>query len=236
MAAPAAQVHEADPAARLAAVRAGIAGACHEAGRDPASVTLVAISKTFGADAIAPVIEEGQRVFGENRVQEAKAKWPPIKDAHPDIALHLVGPLQSNKAKEAVALFDAIHSLDRTGLAAALAKEIERQGRVPTLFVEVNTGGEAQKAGVLPEDADAFIRTCRETYGLTVSGLMCIPPFDEAPAPHFALLAKIARRNEVNLLSMGMSDDFTTAIRFGATHVRVGTAIFGRRAPVSVPA
>jgi pyridoxal phosphate enzyme (YggS family) len=223
------------PADRLAAVRAEIAAACREAGRDPASVTLVAIAKTFGADAIAPVIAAGQRVFGENRVQEAKQKWPPLKAAHPDIALHLVGPLQSNKAKDAVALFDAIHSLDRPSLAAALAKEIARQERAPTLFVEVNTGGEAQKAGVLPQDADAFIRACREAHGLTVSGLMCIPPFDEAPAPHFALLAKIARRNEMNLLSMGMSADFATAIRFGATHVRVGTAIFGVRAAVSGP-
>jgi PLP dependent protein len=225
----------AQSAGRLATVKAEIAAACREAGRDPASVTLVAISKTFGADAIEPVIAAGQRVFGENRVQEAKAKWPAFKARHPDIALHLVGPLQSNKAKDALALFDAIHALDRPSLAAALAKEIERQGRSPTLFVEVNTGGEAQKAGVLPEEADAFIRACRESYGLTISGLMCIPPFDEAPAPHFALLAKIAQRNEMNLLSMGMSADFATAIRFGATHVRVGTAIFGSRTIDSDP-
>jgi hypothetical protein len=218
-----------EAAERLAAVQREIAASCREAGRDPAAVTLVAISKTFGPEAIEPVIAAGQRVFGENRVQEAKAKWPALKDRHPDLELHLVGPLQSNKAREAVALFDAIHSVDRASLCAALAKEINRQGRTPTLFVEVNTGGEPQKAGVLPEETDAFLAACRETYGLAVSGLMCIPPFEEAPAPHFALLAKIARRNEVNLLSMGMSADFALAVRFGATHVRVGTAIFGSR-------
>ena len=216
-------------------MHAEIERACREASRDPAGVTLVAVSKTFGADAIEPVIAAGQRVFGENRVQEAKAKWPALTARYPGIELHIIGPLQSNKAKEAVALFDAIHSVDRPSLATALAKEVARQGREPTLFVEVNTGGEPQKAGVLPGDADAFIRSCRET-GLTVSGLMCIPPLEEAPAPHFALLAKIARRNEVNLLSMGMSADFATAIRFGATHVRVGTAIFGHRASVTDPA
>jgi PLP dependent protein len=219
-----------DAADRLAAVQQEIAIACRGAGRDPASVTLVAISKTFGADAIAPVIAAGQRVFGENRVQEAKAKWPALRESHAGIELHLVGPLQSNKAKEAVDLFDAIHSVDRASLCAALAKEIAKRGRSPTLFVEVNTGGEAQKAGVLPDDADAFVAACRDTYGLTISGLMCIPPFEEPPAPHFALLAKIARRNGLNLLSMGMSADFALAIRFGATHVRVGTAIFGSRA------
>jgi PLP dependent protein len=218
-----------EAAERLAAVHREIAASCREAGRDPATVTLVAISKTFGPEAIEPVIAAGQRVFGENRVQEAKAKWPALKDRHPDLELHLVGPLQSNKAREAVALFDAIHSVDRASLCAALAKEINRQGRIPTLFVEVNTGGEPQKAGVLPEETDAFLAACRETYGLTISGLMCIPPFEEAPAPHFALLAKIARRNELNLLSMGMSADFALAVRFGATHVRVGTAIFGSR-------
>jgi hypothetical protein len=213
----------------LAKVRAEIARACADAGRDPASMTLVAISKTFGADAITPVIAQGQRVFGENRVQEAKAKWPPLLDAHPDIALHLVGPLQSNKAKEAVALFHAIHSLDRPSLCEALAKEIAKQGRSPLLFVEINTGAEPQKAGVLPEAADAFIAACRERYGLTIAGLMCIPPAHEPPAPHFALTAKIARRNGLALLSMGMSADFATAIAFGATHVRIGTAIFGAR-------
>ena len=214
---------------RLAEVRHGIAQACSEAGRDPAGVTLVAVSKTFAADAIAPVIAAGQHVFGENRVQEAKGKWPDLKARHPDVALHLIGPLQSNKAKEAVALFDAIHSVDRASLCAALAKEIGKQGRAPLLFVEINTGAEPQKAGVLPEDADAFLRDCRETYGLTISGLMCIPPLEESPAPHFALTAKIAARNGLTLLSMGMSADYELAIRFGATHVRVGTAIFGER-------
>jgi len=216
-------------AARLAAVRDAIARACAEARRDPAAVTLIAVSKTFEPEAIAPVLAAGQRVFGENRVQEAKAKWPALKARHPDIALHLIGPLQSNKAKEAVALFDAIHSVDRPSVCAALAKEIGRQGRAPQLFVEINTGAEAQKAGVLPEAADAFLRGCRDTYGLAIAGLMCIPPADEAPAPHFALTAKIAARNGLGLLSMGMSADYEIAIRFGATHVRVGTAIFGAR-------
>jgi len=216
--------------APVAKVRDQIAHACVEARRDPASVTLVAVSKTFGADAIEPMIAAGQHVFGENRVQEAKAKWPPIKRRHGDIELHLVGALQSNKTKEAVALFDAIHSLDRPSLAEALAKEIARQGRSPTLFVEVNTGGEPQKAGVLPEDSDAFVKACRERYGLAIAGLMCLPPAHEPPAPHFALTAKIARRNGLSLLSMGMSADFPLAIAFGATHVRVGTAIFGERA------
>jgi pyridoxal phosphate enzyme (YggS family) len=213
----------------LLKVRDQIAGACATARRDPASVTLVAISKTFGAEAIEPVIAAGQRIFGENRVQEARAKWPALCERHPGIELHLVGSLQSNKAKEAVALFDAIHSVDRASLAAALAKEIARQGRKPTLFVEVNTGAEAQKSGVLPQQTDAFIASCRDRYGLEIAGLMCIPPADEPPAPHFALTAKIARRNGVALLSMGMSADFATAIEFGATHVRVGTAIFGPR-------
>jgi hypothetical protein len=213
----------------LAHVRAEIARACREAGRDASEVTLVAVSKTFGADAIEPVIAAGQRVFGENRVQEAKAKWPPLMGKHTAIALHLIGPLQSNKAKEAVALFDAIHSVDRPSLCEALAKEIAKQGRQPVLFVEINTGAEAQKAGVLPQDADNFLAACRDKYGLTVSGLMCIPPLEEAPGPHFALTAKIARRNGLKLLSMGMSADFITAIQLGATHVRVGSAIFGER-------
>ncbi|HEX7205813.1 MAG TPA: YggS family pyridoxal phosphate-dependent enzyme [Xanthobacteraceae bacterium] len=217
------------PETPLVEVRNQIARACAEAQRDPATVTLVAISKTFGADAIAPVIAAGQCVFGENRVQEARAKWPALKERHPDIELHLVGPLQSNKTKDAVALFDAIHSVDRPSLAEALAKEFARQTRRPTLFVEINTGAEPQKAGVLPEDTDAFLRTCRESYGLDIAGLMCIPPADEPPAPHFALTAKIARRNGLKLLSMGMSADFPLAIAFGATHVRVGTAIFGAR-------
>ena len=217
----------------LTDVRAQIARACRDAGRDPATVTLVAISKTFDAEAIEPVIAAGQREFGENRVQEAKAKWPPLLARHQGelggLELHLVGTLQSNKAREAVALFDAIHSLDRASLASALAKEILRQARKPLLFVEINTGGEPQKGGVLPEDADAFLAACRDRYGLTISGLMCIPPASEPPAPHFALTAKIGRRNGLKLLSMGMSADFPVAIAFGATHVRIGTAIFGGR-------
>jgi pyridoxal phosphate enzyme (YggS family) len=219
-------------AERLAAVHREIEAAAREATRDPAAVTLVAISKTFGAEAIEPVIASGQRVFGENRVQEAKGKWPALKERHPGLELHLVGPLQSNKAKEAVALFDAIHSVDRASLCEALAKEIAKQGRAPTLFVEINTGAEPQKAGVLPEAADAFLTACRETYGLAIAGLMCIPPAEEAPAPHFALTAKIAKRNGLRLLSMGMSADFPIAVQFGATHVRVGTAVFGERARV----
>ncbi len=213
----------------LAAVEAEIARACTEARRARASVTLIAVSKTFGADAVAPVIRAGQRVFGENRVQEAKAKWPALLAEYPGLALHLIGPLQSNKAKEAVALFDAIHSVDRDSIAAALAKEITRQDRHPQLFVQINTGEEPQKAGVAPGEADAFIARCRDTYRLGISGLMCIPPADEAPAPHFALTARIAARNGLKLLSMGMSADFATAIQFGATHVRVGSAIFGAR-------
>ena len=213
----------------LAAVRAEIARACKDAGRDPAGVTLVAVSKTFGAEAIEPVIAAGQKVFGENRVQEAKAKWPALMAKHPGIELHMVGSLQSNKAKEAVALFDAIHSLDRQSLATELAKEIAKQNRKPLLFVEVNTGAEAQKGGVLPQDVDGFVARCRNDWGLTIAGLMCIPPAEEAPAPHFALTAKIAARNGLKLLSMGMSADFPVAIAMGATHVRVGTAIFGAR-------
>ena len=219
-----------DTAERLAGVTAEIARACRDFGRDPASVTLIAVSKTFPADAIEPVIEQGGlRVFGENRVQEAKAKWLPLLSKYQGLELHLIGPLQSNKAKDAVALFDAIHSLDRDSLCEALAKEISKQRRKPLLFVEINTGGETQKAGVLPQDADAFLKKCRDAYGLEISGLMCIPPIDEAPGPHFALTAKIAKRNALKLLSMGMSADFATAIELGATHIRVGSAIFGER-------
>jgi pyridoxal phosphate enzyme (YggS family) len=213
----------------LATVEQDIARACREARRDRASVTLIAVSKTFDADAIVPVIAAGQRVFGENRVQEAKAKWPGLMSAYPGIALHLIGPLQSNKAKEAVALFDAIHSVDRPSICEALAKEIDSQKRRPELFVQLNTGEEPQKAGVAPAQADGFIASCRGKYGLEISGLMCIPPVNEAPAPHFALTAKIAARNGLKLLSMGMSADFAIAIAFGATHVRVGSAIFGQR-------
>jgi pyridoxal phosphate enzyme (YggS family) len=218
-----------DSTAGLAAVRREIAEACTTAGRRAEDVTLVAVSKTFASEAIVPVIAAGQRVFGENRVQEAIAKWPALRESHANLELHLIGPLQSNKAREAVGLFDAIHSIDRPSVCRTVAKEIEQQGRSPTLFVEINTGAEPQKAGVLPENADAFIAAAREEYGLAISGLMCIPPLDEAPAPHFALTAKIAARNGLALLSMGMSADFPIAIRFGATHVRVGSAIFGHR-------
>src|SRR5438477_1685083 len=226
--------HEPSPTAPhslngFANVEQEIASACKQARRDRASVTLVAVSKTFAADAIVPVINAGQRVFGENRVQEARAKWPGLISAYPGLVLHLIGPLQSNKAREAVALFDAIHSVDRPSICEALAKEIKSQGRRPQLFVQVNTGEEPQKAGVAPVDADAFIAACRDKYGLEISGLMCIPPLDQAPAPHFALTAKIAARNGLKNLSMGMSADFATAIQFGATHVRVGSAIFGHR-------
>ena len=218
-------------ASALATVHREIEAACRTAGRDPATVTLVAISKTFPAAAIEAVVAAAHAVFGENRVQEAKAKWPALKARHPGIKLHLVGPLQSNKVKDALVLFDAIHSVDRPSLCEALAKETAKQGRQPQLFVEVNTGAEPQKSGVLPQDADAFLARCRDVYGLKIDGLMCIPPFEEAPAPHFALLAKIAARNGLKCLSMGMSADFPRAIEFGATHVRVGTAIFGARKP-----
>jgi PLP dependent protein len=213
----------------LAAVEEEIARACKVAKRERTSVTLIAVSKTFDAGAITPVIESGQRVFGENRVQEAKAKWPALMSSYDGLALHLIGPLQSNKAKEAVALFDAIHSVDRASICQTLAKEIESQKKRPQLFVQINTGEEPQKAGVAPHDADAFLAACRDNYGLDISGLMCIPPVKEAPAPHFALTAKIAARNRLRNLSMGMSADFATAIQFGATHVRVGSAIFGHR-------
>ena len=213
----------------LATVEQDIARACKEARRDRTSVTLIAVSKTFDAEAIVPVIAAGQRVFGENRVQEAKAKWPALMSAYPGIALHLIGPLQSNKAKEAVALFNAIHSVDRPSICEALAKEIDSQKRQPQLFVQLNTGEEPQKAGIAPSEADGFIAGCRDKYGLRISGLMCIPPVNDAPAPHFALTAKIAARNGLKNLSMGMSADFAIAIQFGATHIRVGSAIFGHR-------
>jgi len=224
-----ASAHAHPAVSALAAVRRDIAAACQKASRDPSSVTLVAISKTFAAEAIEPVVAAGQRIFGENRVQEANAKWPRLKARNRDLELHLVGPLQSNKAKEAVALFECIHTVDRASLCEALAKEIAKQGRRPRLMVQVNTGAEPQKAGVLPEAADDFIKRCRSEYGLAIEGLMCLPPLEEPPAPHFALLAKIAARNGLALLSMGMSADFALAIQFGATHVRVGTAIFGAR-------
>ncbi|SEH79517.1 YggS family pyridoxal phosphate-dependent enzyme [Tardiphaga sp. OK245] len=217
------------PTDGLASVEYDIFRACNEARRDRSSVTLIAVSKTFEADAIKPVIESGQRVFGENRVQEAKSKWPALIATQPAIALHLIGPLQSNKAKEAVALFDAIHSVDRPSICEALSKEMKAQQRTPQLFVQLNTGEEPQKAGIAPSEADDFLARCRDTYGLTISGLMCIPPVEDAPAPHFALTAKIAARNGLTGLSMGMSADFAIAIQFGATHVRIGSAIFGKR-------
>jgi len=213
----------------LASVEQEIIRACADARRERGEVTLIAVSKTFPAEAITPVLQAGQRAFGENRVQEAKAKWPTLRESYPDTALHLIGPLQSNKAKDAVALFDAIHSVDRDSLAQALARELPLQNKLIELFVQLNTGEEPQKAGVAPAEADDFIRRCREHHGLKISGLMCIPPVDEAPAPHFALTAKIAKRNGLTRLSMGMSADFATAIQFGATHVRVGSAIFGHR-------
>ena len=219
------------PAERLAAVRSRIAAAAAAAGRDPAEVALVAVSKTKSADEIRPAIVAGQRLFGENRVQEALAKWPGLKAAFPDLRLHLIGPLQTNKVRDAVRLFDAIESLDREKLARALAAEMAKQGRRLDCFIQVNTGAESQKAGIEPGQADAFIGLCRDSLGLAIAGLMCIPPVDQDPAPHFALLREIARRNLLPGLSMGMSADFETAIRFGATHVRVGTAIFGGREP-----
>ncbi|WP_311031107.1 YggS family pyridoxal phosphate-dependent enzyme [Mesorhizobium koreense] len=218
-----------DKVARLNAVKENIARAEADARRAAGSVTLVAVSKTFAADAIRPVIETGQRVFGENRVQEAQSKWPGLKAEQPDIELHLIGPLQSNKAKEAVALFDAIETVDREKIAAALAAEMEKQDRSPKLYVQVNTGSEPQKAGIDPREAVAFVERCREVHGLVIEGLMCIPPVDENPGPHFALLEKLAREAGVAKLSMGMSADYETAIAFGATHVRVGSAIFGGR-------
>lgn len=219
------------PAARnVAEILARIEAARNSALAPASSTTLVAISKTFPPEQIRPLLAFGQRVFGENRVQEAKAKWPGLKAQWHDVALHLVGPLQSNKVREAVALFDAIHSVDRPRIADVLRDEIERSGRKPSLFIEVNTGEEPQKTGVAPQDAPRFIERCRDELKLPIVGLMCVPPADEAPAPHFALLRKIARANGLNQLSMGMSSDFEIAIRFGATHVRVGTAIFGARA------
>ncbi|MGN6765284.1 MAG: YggS family pyridoxal phosphate-dependent enzyme [Rhizobiaceae bacterium] len=219
-----------DSVARLKAVKEKIAKAEAEADRPAGSVTLVAVSKTFAAEDIRSVIKAGQRVFGENRVQEAQAKWPGLKAEQPGIYLHLIGPLQSNKAKEAVALFDTIETVDREKIAAALAAEMEKQGRSPKLFVQVNTGSEPQKAGIDPREAVAFVERCRQTHGLAIEGLMCIPPIDENPGPHFALLEKLAREAGVAKLSMGMSADYETAIAFGATHVRVGSAIFGGRA------
>jgi pyridoxal phosphate enzyme (YggS family) len=227
-----------DPAAigaRLAGVQARIAAASSQVGRNPAEVTLVAVSKTHAAAAVEAAYQAGQRVFGENRVQEAQAKFPALKRAHDNLRLHLIGPLQTNKVKDAVALFDVIETVDRPKLAEAMARTMSAEGRRPDCLIQVNTGGESQKAGIAPEDADAFIGLCRDTLGLPILGLMCIPPVDEEPAPHFALLREIARRNRLTLLSMGMSADFEIAIRLGATHVRVGTAIFGAREALAKP-
>lgn len=218
-----------DAVEQLGAVKAKIAAAERAAKRGNGAVTLVAVSKTFDAAFIHPVIEAGQRVFGENRVQEAQAKWPGLKAEFPDIELHLIGPLQSNKAKEAVALFDVIETVDREKIAAELAREMAKQGRALRLYVQVNTGSEPQKAGIEPREAIAFVQRCRDVHGLSIEGLMCIPPADENPGPHFALLEKLARQAGVEKLSMGMSGDFETAVAFGATSVRVGSAIFGHR-------
>lgn len=214
---------------RLALVRQEIALAAEAAGRAPAAVKLVAVTKTVAPPIIAEAIALGQRSFGENRVQEAQRKWPALKELHPDIELHLIGPLQTNKVREAVALFDVIETLDRPKLARALAEEMTRSGKRPRLFVQVNTGEEEQKAGIPPGEAESFIALCRDTFELAIEGLMCIPPLDEEPAMHFALLATIAENVGVKELSMGMSGDFARAISFGATYVRIGTAIFGAR-------
>ncbi|WP_018700555.1 YggS family pyridoxal phosphate-dependent enzyme [Amorphus coralli] len=219
----------ANPSERLDAVTHAIERAERIAGRAKGSVTLIAVSKTFPAEDAEALIAAGQAVFGENRVQEAKAKWPALKETHPHVELHLIGPLQSNKTKEAVALFDAIHTVDREKIAAAIAAECARQDRRPALFVQVNTGEEPQKAGIPPREAVAFVARCREVHGLAIAGLMCIPPVEDEPGPHFALLKKLAREADVAGLSMGMSADFETAVSFGATHVRVGSALFGTR-------
>lgn len=218
-----------DAAQNLARIRALIARAEADFGRPAGSTQLIAVSKTFPAEAIRPVLEAGQRLFGENYVQEAKGKWPALREAFPEVELHMIGPLQSNKADDAVKLFDAIHTLDRESLAAALAKAIAKIGRRPKLLVQVNTGLEPQKGGIDPREAAAFVTRCRETHELAIAGLMCIPPADQPPSPHFALLAKLAKEIGVGELSMGMSADFEAAIQLGATHVRVGSAIFGGR-------
>ena len=214
---------------RLADARAKIAAAAKAAGRDPAEVELIVVSKTFGAPEILPLLQAGHRVFGENRVQEAKGKWPELKAQFPDVKLHLIGPLQSNKAKEAVELFDAVHTVDRPKIARALAEEMAKQGKPVQLFIQVNTGEEPQKAGVVPAELPALAALCRDELELQIAGLMCIPPVEEEPAIHFAFLEKLAAENGVKQLSMGMSHDYETAVQFGATHVRVGSAIFGSR-------
>lgn len=215
----------------LAEVRRRIGEAARTAGRAPAEITLVAVSKTHAADRVRELLEAGHRVFGENRVQEAQGKFPELKTDYPDLELHLIGPLQTNKVRDAVALFDVVQSVDRDRLASALAKEMDRSGRRPACYIQVNTGEEPQKAGIMPKDVDAFVATCRDGYKLPIVGLMCIPPVDEEAALHFALLAKMAARNGLGGISMGMSADYEAAVRLGATHVRVGSALFGTRTP-----
>jgi pyridoxal phosphate enzyme (YggS family) len=226
------EIEQSDVAANLATVKAEIAAAAEAAGRPADSVTLVAVTKTHSAARIRPALDAGQRIFGENRVQEAEGKWPALKAEYPDVRLHLIGPLQSNKARHAVRLFDVIETVDRPKLARALAQAMDNEGCRPDVFIEVNTGEEAQKHGIPPGEADAFVRACVEDFRLPVKGLMCIPPIGEEPSLHFALLREIARRNGLDELSMGMSDDYPIAVRFGATIVRVGTAIFGERPAV----
>ncbi len=214
---------------KLTEIKEMVARAERDWERPAGAVRLVAVSKTFPAEVIAPVLSSGHRVFGENYVQETKEKWPALREAFAGVELHMIGPLQSNKARDAVSLYDVIQTLDRESLARELAKEIDRQGRAPRLFVQVNTGEEPQKGGVLPEALDGFIAKLRTSYGFSIAGLMCIPPADQPPSPHFAFLRQLARRNGIEALSMGMSADFEAAIRLGATHVRVGSAIFGQR-------
>lgn len=216
-------------AANFLSVKEHIATASAGSGRAPETVSLVAVSKTFGAEAIQPIIEAGHRLFGENRVQETVNKWPPLKAKYPEIRLHLIGPLQTNKVHDAMELFDVIETLDRFKLAGAIARVRDQIGSCPDLFVQVNTGEEEQKAGVWPEDIDSFIFRCRREFALRIDGLMCIPPINEEPSLHFGLLREIAHRHDIEHLSMGMSADYQIAIAFGATHVRVGTAIFGER-------
>lgn len=220
-------------AGRLAAVRSSMAAAARAAGRDPAAIELIAVGKTYGAETMIEAIAAGQRLFGENRVQEAAGKWPALKERWPDIRLHLIGPLQTNKVKDALGLFDVIQTLDRESLATALVKARDKGGDLPELLLQVNTGREPQKAGIPPEGVDAFLARCRGEWALPIAGLMCIPPADEPPALHFALLREIGVRNNLERLSMGMSGDYATAVRFGATMVRVGSAIFGARAPLA---
>jgi PLP dependent protein len=215
---------------RLSTIKTRMAQACRAAGREPAAATLIAVSKTFDAAEIRPVLAAGHRTFGENRVQEAAGKWPGLRSEFAHVELHLIGPLQSNKAKEAVTLFDCIHTIDRPKIAHAIAAEMARQAKPLTLFIQVNTGAEAQKAGILPANTATFVEHCRIELKLPIAGLMCIPPIDEEPAVHFAFLAKMAKELQLEKLSMGMSADFETALEFGATHVRVGSAIFGSRA------